>query len=140
MYCIVSSFCFIYGCLGSMVYVFFIRVSLSFSFFFFSSRRRHTRCLSDWSSDVCSSDLARAEPDTFQQRVTVWRGDDRPFAPDEIGRAACRERVLISVGGGCVKKKKKKDIIEEKMRKRYTGEYRIVIYSTVIQHIGKTEL
>src|SRR5205814_5527993 len=25
---------------------------------FFSSRRRHTRCLSDWSSDVCSSDLA----------------------------------------------------------------------------------
>src|SRR5437899_6235846 len=27
------------------------------SVFFFSSRRRHTRCLSDWSSDVCSSDL-----------------------------------------------------------------------------------
>src|SRR5882724_7003818 len=26
-------------------------------FFFFSSRRRHTRCLSDWSSGVCSSDL-----------------------------------------------------------------------------------
>src|SRR5258705_10074599 len=31
------------------------------SFFFFSSRRRHTRCLSDWSSDVCSSDLDRTE-------------------------------------------------------------------------------
>src|SRR5947199_2576443 len=30
-------------------------------FFFFSSRRRHTRCLSDWSSDVCSSDLFVAE-------------------------------------------------------------------------------
>src|SRR5215831_12048480 len=28
-----------------------------FCVFFFSSRRRHTRCLSDWSSDVCSSDL-----------------------------------------------------------------------------------
>src|SRR5215204_763824 len=27
------------------------------SFFFFSSRRRHTRSLCDWSSDVCSSDL-----------------------------------------------------------------------------------
>src|SRR5258706_1314680 len=27
------------------------------AFFFFSSRRRHTRCLSDWSSDLCSSDL-----------------------------------------------------------------------------------
>src|SRR5262245_63285598 len=36
-------------CLVCFVYVFF--------FFFFSSRRRHTRCLSDWSSDVCSSDL-----------------------------------------------------------------------------------
>src|SRR2546422_8775105 len=27
------------------------------TFFFFSSRRRHTRCSRDWSSDVCSSDL-----------------------------------------------------------------------------------
>src|SRR5256884_1724118 len=27
--------------------------------FFFSSRRRHTRCSRDWSSDVCSSDLRR---------------------------------------------------------------------------------
>src|SRR5206468_4566758 len=27
-------------------------------FFFFSSRRRHTRSDRDWSSDVCSSDLA----------------------------------------------------------------------------------
>src|SRR5256885_2701513 len=26
-------------------------------FFFFSSRRRHTRLQGDWSSDVCSSDL-----------------------------------------------------------------------------------
>src|ERR1019366_9626946 len=26
--------------------------------FFFSSRRRHTRLVSDWSSDVCSSDLS----------------------------------------------------------------------------------
>src|SRR5207249_8211670 len=29
-------------------------------FFFFSSRRRHTRSKRDWSSDVCSSDLAKA--------------------------------------------------------------------------------
>src|SRR2546429_5356301 len=27
------------------------------SFFFYASRRRHTRCSLDWSSDVCSSDL-----------------------------------------------------------------------------------
>src|SRR5256885_16908635 len=29
--------------------------------FFFSSRRRHTRLQGDWSSDVCSSDLADAQ-------------------------------------------------------------------------------
>src|SRR5947207_8892563 len=29
-------------------------------FFFVSSRRRHTRSLCDWSSDVCSSDLLRS--------------------------------------------------------------------------------
>src|SRR5436190_13334286 len=34
-----------------MLFLFF------FFFFFFSSRRRHTRSLCDWSSDVCSSDL-----------------------------------------------------------------------------------
>src|SRR5438034_8633111 len=33
-----------------------------FSFFFFSSRRRHTRSLCDWSSDVCSSDLTKNAP------------------------------------------------------------------------------
>src|SRR5205807_6520068 len=31
--------------------------SVVFVFFFFSSRRRHTRLQGDWSSDVCSSDL-----------------------------------------------------------------------------------
>src|SRR6267378_5022832 len=34
------------------------------NFFFFSSRRRHTRSLRDWSSDVCSSDL---EPVDLEQ-------------------------------------------------------------------------
>src|SRR5258706_11272502 len=38
-------------------------------FFFFSSRRRHTRLVSDWSSDVCSSDLnlldARSDADVI---------------------------------------------------------------------------
>src|SRR5438093_5617163 len=39
---------------------------LSF-FFFFSSRRRHTRLVSDWSSDVCSSDLADWKPHAVSQ-------------------------------------------------------------------------
>src|SRR6266567_6718928 len=33
-------------------------------FFFFSSRRRHTRFDCDWSSDVCSSDLGRQKTRT----------------------------------------------------------------------------
>src|SRR5690349_22339845 len=40
----------------SLCLVLFICVCFVF-FFFFSSRRRHTRSLRDWSSDVCSSDL-----------------------------------------------------------------------------------
>src|SRR5690606_40319085 len=37
--------------------LFFCRVYQRCVFFFFSSRRRHTRFSRDWSSDVCSSDL-----------------------------------------------------------------------------------
>src|SRR5256885_9491726 len=43
-----------------MTNLFYTYLSLStivHSFFFFSSRRRHTRLQGDWSSDVCSSDL-----------------------------------------------------------------------------------
>src|SRR5438874_747986 len=36
-----------------------LRVDVVAAHFFFSSRRRHTRSLRDWSSDVCSSDLKR---------------------------------------------------------------------------------
>src|SRR5947199_10475158 len=94
------------------------------SFFFFSSRRRHTRCLSDWSSDVCSSDLIPTDP--FTGRNDTWKTDteDVPISDQagpglvdvhsgsEIGRASCRERVEILVGAGSSKKKKK----------RYTAE------------------
>src|SRR2546422_4187069 len=44
--------------------------------FFFSSRRRHTICSRDWSSDVCSSDLPSA----------------RAAARRRLGRVARRER------------------------------------------------
>src|SRR5687768_11764587 len=37
-------------------------------YFFFSSRRRHTSCSRDWSSDVCSSDLVR---ELLRQMVKV---------------------------------------------------------------------
>src|SRR5699024_730184 len=42
-----------HGWLHDMLY----NIYLIFLFFFFSSRRRHTRSKRDWSSDVCSSDL-----------------------------------------------------------------------------------
>src|SRR3989449_11524472 len=41
-----------------------------FIFFFFSSRRRHTRCSRDWSSDVCSSDLPLVP--TINSAVALW--------------------------------------------------------------------
>src|SRR5256885_5720911 len=88
-------------------------------FFFFSSRRRHTRLQGDWSSDVCSSDLysLRVRP-LHQPQLACGLGDrgnvccsnrllglilhvqnERPVASEqghrngEIGRASCRERV-----------------------------------------------
>src|SRR5258706_9569711 len=89
-------------------------------FFFFSSRRRHTRLVSDWSSDVCSSDLVNRGlllnmkpaiyvPVTQVKRpgadYLVVRTSQDPLAmvnalrsavwsvDNEIGRASCRERV-----------------------------------------------
>src|SRR5437899_7571352 len=66
------------ACAGRLTFV-----CLCLFFFFFSSRRRHTRCLSDWSSDVCSSDL----PETpAAPRVRPGRGD----AGGRRGRALSR--------------------------------------------------
>src|SRR5256884_898502 len=45
-------------------------------FFFFSSRRRHTRCSRDWSSDVCSSDLGTFVSSSLpDQRLSLDRGN-----------------------------------------------------------------
>src|SRR5690606_28014592 len=41
------------------------------SFFFFSSRRRHTRFSRDWSSDVCSSDLATSSVTSRAQNCAL---------------------------------------------------------------------
>src|SRR5690606_39387259 len=43
-------------------------------FFFFSSRRRHTRFSRDWSSDVCSSDLAELQVAEGRKRGQVAPG------------------------------------------------------------------
>src|SRR5256885_6424841 len=84
--------------------------------FFFSSRRRHTRLQGDWSSDVCSSDLAYRTVRCCASPLVDFRGRPLPdiifpilnssqnwFAEmllkilgrelkgEEIGRASCRE-------------------------------------------------
>src|SRR5882724_76560 len=48
-------------------------------FFFFSSRRRHTRCLSDWSSDVCSSDLIDIHAQCHSRPAHRERHDPYPI-------------------------------------------------------------
>src|SRR5439155_7214779 len=53
-------------------------------FFFFSSRRRHTRWPRDWSSDVCSSDLARDQ--------SAAHGMAALAAPPATPRRAARAR------------------------------------------------
>src|SRR2546429_3291240 len=57
-------------------------------FFFFSSRRRHTRCSRDWSSDVCSSDLFVVAP-----RLTLFAR--RLAALPHQSRAIPRVRLAV---------------------------------------------
>src|SRR5207248_8179932 len=86
--------------------------------FFFSSRRRHTRSYGDWSSDVCSSDLAKpAATSRSTGAMCSWRRASRTMCaltksgfregmlPNKrlklkIGRASCRERVEVVGGEG----------------------------------------
>src|SRR5262245_65843784 len=74
---------------------------LSCPLFFFSSRRRHTRCLSDWSSDVCSSDLhgrrranredQRGKDDQHLCRIFVARSKYSRSEERRVGKE-CRSR------------------------------------------------
>src|SRR5690348_2313276 len=53
-------------------------------FFFFASRRRHTRCTGDWSSDVCSSDLGQRLERVVGEFVDVG-DDDREIGAIRLG-------------------------------------------------------
>src|SRR5438046_7520112 len=50
--------------------------------FFFSSRRRHTRLVSDWSSDVCSSDLTDSPVTEGDSKPQLQVNDTAAQAPD----------------------------------------------------------
>src|SRR6266496_3907400 len=60
--------------------------------FFFSSRRRHTRSLRDWSSDVCSSDLRPG------QRQSTRRANRRPGGQGSVSVQVEQKR-LTAPGG-----------------------------------------
>src|SRR5262249_58041488 len=63
--------------------------------FFLASRRRHTRLVSDWSSDVCSSDLEMALPWIRAPSVAHGRRPSR-------GRLAGAQRIDANQRGGRV--------------------------------------
>src|SRR5436189_3777474 len=72
------------------LFVFLVLMSLFFFLFFFSSRRRHTRYIGDWSSDVCSSDLFHASSTRADGSLTRFlRG-----LADGALRGRCRGAVL----------------------------------------------
>src|SRR5260221_10791687 len=70
---------------------------LFFCFFFFSSRRRHTRSLCDWSSDVCSSDLSPCS----SSRSTS-SSEPRPWlcACEQASKQNCRIKRSILMPAG----------------------------------------
>src|SRR5438046_10274966 len=88
-------------------------ITIYITIFFFSSRRRHTRLVSDWSSDVCSSDLDLLSIQAAFNDVGVY-GDlsgalhvAASMWQKQIGRASCGKSV--DLGGRRIIKKKKKD-------------------------------
>src|SRR2546430_11837739 len=86
------------------------------SVFFFSSRRRHTRFDCDWSSDVCSSDLAVQQNGVRQREVEEQQAAGRGLTGGEEqqgGQAEDRKSTRlnsshsqISYAVFCLKKKK----------------------------------
>src|SRR5438876_2006847 len=74
-------------------------------FFFFSSRRRHTRWTGDWSSDVCSSDLARlkaapAQLISFRQLIRELEIDsDQRHEIRHLLHEMVKEGTLIKLKG-----------------------------------------
>src|SRR5207245_8662372 len=68
--------------------------------FFFSSRRRHTRCYRDWSSDVCSSDLPPPAAPPVAQPGEFTRMFHSPGAPSAPPPAPPQNPQRYGSGGG----------------------------------------
>src|SRR3989442_7365738 len=61
--------------------------------FFFASRRRHTRCGRDWSSDVCSSDLV--VPPRVAEKAVRDGGARMVVAHDALARGDRRRQHVL---------------------------------------------
>src|SRR2546429_2892226 len=67
--------------------------------FFFSSRRRHTRCSRDWSSDVCSSDLFVLRQNCSQDQEPEPAGRPAPvFLASPYLQQNSRIRISVPLG------------------------------------------
>src|SRR5437016_9430853 len=87
----------------------FLRFHFFSFFFFFSSRRRHTRLVSDWSSDVCSSDLTTAGIGCLECKQPVIEAIQAELAPmRERAQAYVDDPTLVKniVADGCDKAKR----------------------------------
>src|SRR5690554_4334076 len=71
-----------------------------FIFFFFSSRRRHTRCGRDWSSDVCSSDLAPQHYDVWVDYLFLETTGIRAWRIPQGWVSCCWKSPRNTVSGG----------------------------------------
>src|SRR5699024_12222843 len=69
-------------------------------FFFFSSRRRHTRSKRDWSSDVCSSDLHAAARTERLQNGAGTRITGGVFAPELRDQNSIVGKIEVDIAGG----------------------------------------
>src|SRR5207249_6657362 len=102
-------------------------------FFFFSSRRRHTRSKRDWSSDVCSSDLSTlfvaAFPDRKSGRSHVLASpeEEKALATSRLCLqrvvAACPESTLpvptkIKIGRASCREREKKSRVDVGLREK----------------------
>src|SRR3712207_7887117 len=65
---------------------------------FFSSRRRHTRYWRDWSSDVCSSDLAKGEVAALAETINAMTDTLNVFA-EQVSTVAREVGVEGKLGG-----------------------------------------
>src|SRR5256886_7645972 len=67
------------GCVRACLNGMLIWGAMICKFFFFSSRRRHTRFDCDWSSDVCSSDLKEILEMTQRMAEIIARHTGQPL-------------------------------------------------------------